>query len=498
MKKLLLLFISVMICNLYLVPCYTQDETLTLLTYYPAPYGVYSTVQVGTIGHFLTIDYNTNHRIYSTNTDRIVLSHDGTANDLVINTNANIGIRTTNPGTDLTIGGTDSSILSLSTPGTDNSHESKLHLLTYDSDNNGLFVASDLGWKIAARGNAFTTAGQRNDLIFFWTQNNIDSPIMYLSHLGNVGINTTIPATNLTITGGQWPSMSLSLPPNSQANSTINILCSDDNLNGGFDGPGGSEDQGWAIRAYGPNASMPNSLQFVRVTNNNNSNTAIIIDQDGDVGIGVQELPDADLHVLGDVHVTDDMVIDSGCTIGSDTTSPYSNVLLVKGSIRAYLNNLTVNNDMDYDTSTREIGYDVAELFEANEEVEPGDVLSIDENGKLIKSTKPNDTKVIGIVSSAPAILFEGSQLVIAPEPFKFQSGTKPPLTLSGRVLCKVTTENGSIKFGDLLTTSSKPGYAMKASPLECGSYPNGCIIGKALEELKEGEGKILVLVSLM
>jgi hypothetical protein len=61
-----------------------------------------------------------------------------------------------------------------------------------------------------------------------------------------------------------------------------------------------------------------------------------------------------------------------------------------------------------------------------------------------------------------------------------------------GVVPVKATTENGPIKPGDLLTTSSTPGYAMRcAIPKEC----EGAIIGKALEPLEEGTGLIKMLV---
>ena len=56
----------------------------------------------------------------------------------------------------------------------------------------------------------------------------------------------------------------------------------------------------------------------------------------------------------------------------------------------------------------------------------------------------------------------------------------------------KVTTSNGSIKRGDLLTTSSKPGYAMKVTEPKIGT-----IIGKALEPLEFGDGQIQVLITL-
>ncbi|MCS7198074.1 MAG: hypothetical protein NZ930_05290 [Candidatus Bipolaricaulota bacterium] len=66
-------------------------------------------------------------------------------------------------------------------------------------------------------------------------------------------------------------------------------------------------------------------------------------------------------------------------------------------------------------------------------------------------------------------------------------------LALLGRVPVKATTENGPIRPGDLLTSSSKPGYAMRcASSYVC----EGALLGKALEALNVGEGVILMLLT--
>ena len=67
-------------------------------------------------------------------------------------------------------------------------------------------------------------------------------------------------------------------------------------------------------------------------------------------------------------------------------------------------------------------------------------------------------------------------------------------LALVGQVPCNVTDENGPIVVGDLLTTSSKPGHAMKVVDK---SKDFGAIVGKALEALSSGKGKISVLVTL-
>jgi hypothetical protein len=68
----------------------------------------------------------------------------------------------------------------------------------------------------------------------------------------------------------------------------------------------------------------------------------------------------------------------------------------------------------------------------------------------------------------------------------------KVPLALAGRVYVNVTTENGPIQPGDLLTTSSTAGYAMKA-----GESREAAIIGKALGSLADKEGRVMAALTL-
>lgn len=137
------------------------------------------------------------------------------------------------------------------------------------------------------------------------------------------------------------------------------------------------------------------------------------------------------------------------------------------------------------------IGLDVAELFETLDEVEVGDVVvSSQIERKLKKSGKPYEASIIGVVSGSPALVFEGSNLMLGAEPNRFTRGTKPPIALSGRVPVKVSDEGGLIQPGDYLTTSSKPGVAMKASKPGVG-------LGIALEYFDgHGESKILTFVN--
>jgi hypothetical protein len=78
------------------------------------------------------------------------------------------------------------------------------------------------------------------------------------------------------------------------------------------------------------------------------------------------------------------------------------------------------------------------------------------------------------------------------------QMGTKAdgkhPVALTGRVYVLAEASKGAIHPGDLLTTSSTPGHAMKVAN---HGKAQGAILGKAMTGLSEGKGMVLVLVSL-
>ncbi|HSV42920.1 MAG TPA: hypothetical protein VLJ10_00030 [Candidatus Bathyarchaeia archaeon] len=196
----------------------------------------------------------------------------------------------------------------------------------------------------------------------------------------------------------------------------------------------------------------------------------------------------------------------SAVKVGINILTPLY-TLHVKGGVAANTIIITAPTDIagtaaqqSLATSTTpfHIGQDIAELFPAAEKVEPGDVLVIspDRDELLVKkSSRPYDQTVVGIVSSAPALVFEGDQII---SDFKsIETSQRPPVALSGRVPCKVTLENGPIQPGDLLTTSSMPGHAMKA---ERSDRAFGTIVGKAMEKFENSEqqtGMITVFVGL-
>ncbi|MBI5836192.1 MAG: hypothetical protein HZB25_02995 [Candidatus Eisenbacteria bacterium] len=138
-------------------------------------------------------------------------------------------------------------------------------------------------------------------------------------------------------------------------------------------------------------------------------------------------------------------------------------------------------------------GADLSERFDIQGEdaLEPGTVVSIDpaHEGLLLASTQPYDRRVAGILSGAGGVktgMLMGQRGSAA-------DGAHA-VALTGRVYCLATTENGPITPGDLLTTSSVPGHAMRADD---PARSHGAILGKAMGSLASGRGLVLVLVGL-
>jgi hypothetical protein len=137
-------------------------------------------------------------------------------------------------------------------------------------------------------------------------------------------------------------------------------------------------------------------------------------------------------------------------------------------------------------------GADFAEMLPGSIGLEPGDVLVVGPDGALTRSTEPYQASVVGVYSSQPGVLGGAADGV--------DLTGKVPLAVMGVVPIKVSAENGAIQPGDLLTTSSTPGHAMKVTPVLINDIPfyrNGVIIGKALGSLKSGTGVISMLVML-
>ncbi|MDR6371378.1 hypothetical protein J2795_002835 [Chryseobacterium bernardetii] len=146
-----------------------------------------------------------------------------------------------------------------------------------------------------------------------------------------------------------------------------------------------------------------------------------------------------------------------------------------------------------FNGGTQNSGADVAEAFDVNgsiSEYEPGDILVISTKADrtVEKSSTPYSTLVAGVYATKPGVL-------LTEEHIDTDISNKAPMGVIGVIPTKVCLENGKIKRGDLLVTSSQAGVAMKA---DINKVKIGQVIGKALQDYDQKEiGKIQVLVNI-
>jgi hypothetical protein len=123
------------------------------------------------------------------------------------------------------------------------------------------------------------------------------------------------------------------------------------------------------------------------------------------------------------------------------------------------------------------------------------------------RATARNDVKTTAHAKAAdvpmPAANISDEQGTLHVLPNVTSAGTGgyvSVVTLGSFKMVKADASQGAIQTGDLLTTSSTPGCAMKAIPVLVNGveiYRTGTILGKALEPLDKGTGVIKVFVTL-
>jgi hypothetical protein len=185
--------------------------------------------------------------------------------------------------------------------------------------------------------------------------------------------------------------------------------------------------------------------------------------------------------------------------VGSDTDN-YAGIWLGAGGGdegkkpgKMFLRDASGNNSIILDGRAGDIflnNADCAEDFDVSEtaKIEPGAVVVIEHEGKLHQSSEAYDKRVAGVISGAgdckAGIVLDR----------KYSKVNRKPVALMGKVYCKVDAQYSPIEVGDLLTTSSTPGHAMKASD-QFKAF--GAVIGKALRPLRTGKGLIPILIGL-
>ena len=148
---------------------------------------------------------------------------------------------------------------------------------------------------------------------------------------------------------------------------------------------------------------------------------------------------------------------------------------------------------------------DLAEVFPISEAALPGDVLAADPGspGRFRPARFAYDATVIGVVVLKPGVaprpeasLTDDGGADDADAPAGLSAGFDPSavpgaaVALCGSVMVNVDAGYGSIRAGDLLATSETPGHARRSDEAAPGT-----VLGKALESLESGTGRIRMLV---
>lgn len=108
----------------------------------------------------------------------------------------------------------------------------------------------------------------------------------------------------------------------------------------------------------------------------------------------------------------------------------------------------------------------VARMIEVKDKnIKNGTIVSTSDQGSAVVTDKPYDSQVIGVVSRDAAIIISSTG-----------GQNSVPVISNGTVYILVSSQKGAIKKGDLLTTSTIPGVAVKADS-------DGYVLGTALEE---------------
>jgi F0F1-type ATP synthase membrane subunit c/vacuolar-type H+-ATPase subunit K len=112
----------------------------------------------------------------------------------------------------------------------------------------------------------------------------------------------------------------------------------------------------------------------------------------------------------------------------------------------------------------------VARSVEVKEkDVKDGNILTATDTGAVLSSI-PYDPHVLGVVARDAAIVISSTEI---------QDGI--PVISNGQVYVLVSSRDGNIKKGDLLTTSTMAGVAVKA-------VGSGYVIGTALEDYENSD----------
>lgn len=503
MKKIGLVLFIFSFCNF----TYAQDETLTLLTYYPAPYGVYNALKVGTTEADVAGITAPLQVGGASPVDTSIYAEQNGGGEAAAGY-AGYFINNVVTGVSIYSSGLFGGIEATSSTGDGGFGGRFTNTETQPGTNYGVWAssASDAG-----QGGHFENMSDTGTTYGVWASNN--------STDGGAGVYGE------GVINGVWGRCTSDVGYGVYADGTDQ----DSVALGAITTTSGNAT--WAGYFHGGVTGCIRLSSSGTIDNTHSGNGGLVFQNSDNLGNPNWKITRSSTNLFfhyGDneqIHLTNGNHIhipNGGITLEWTAPSALPNWEISRsfGDLTFYYDNnlrmlLESDGDLEIDGVLRSPAADFAEMMRFREnirELEPGDVVCINKenNNTLQKTDRPYLTNIAGVISEKPAVL--GNQFL---KEFGAQEETNEdhnllideennalPVAIVGIVKTKVSCENGEIKPGDLLTTSSTPGYAMKATSIgEINGYPiypQGCIIGRALESLKEGKGKILVLVSLM
>ena len=303
---------------------------------------------------------------------------------------------------------------------------------------------------------------------------------------GDIDNGTTVPDSNVIVgPNSLHDNTTLDLMKIMQYPSTGNTYTAD-MLEMTMDGNDANSYRGNGIKII---IDQSQNTGFPFILNDDGGIAQMVITETGQIGIGTSA-PQNSLDVTGSV------------AFGSLPTGPLpqANSAYFSGSVGIGTTNPAtklqiVGGNCSDDAGGGGCTADYAELYPSSEDVEKGDVLVINfagsDSNTVMRSTLAYQPTAIGIVSTAPATIADGSNLQFMNTEYILDP-RKPAVALAGRVPVKIATNSEAILPGDPLTTSDQVGRAMKATS-------SGQIIGKALESWNPDspKDKILTFVNI-
>lgn len=321
-------------------------------------------------------------------------------------------------------------------------------------------------------------------------QNNVDR--ITIAATGNIGIGTTSPTAKLHIGGAVGNGIRF---PDGTLQTTAFTGSGGSTLNLPFSGTNTSPNDAFSIVSTGAgraaNFEVNNSSSTgaaLRATTNGSGNVAAVFGFTTGGGAGgsfdINNSSSSNYALQAHTNGT-------GGALLAENTGPSGNIAVFQSN-GANTARIDKNGKGFFNGGTQTGGADVAEAFETEYAVDgytPGDVLVISTRSdrRVEKCREPYSTLVMGVYATKPGVLLTERDI-------DANLGDTIPVGIVGVIPTKVSSENGPIRRGDLLVTSSMPGHAMKGTNRD---LMLGAIIGKALENFDgSGTGVIRVLVN--